>query len=242
MHGLREFALSPNNAPEDLGRLMNFGRYAGKIATAMKARNCSYIFLLGAWLLAPVSGRPHAQAQQPTDTPSERAAQTTEALRSPALKPTLADFGWLAGHWQGAWGPRSAQQTWTAPKAGVMLGTFQLVEGDKTLVLELFTLVENADGIKLYLRHFTPSLNAWEKSGATALDLQSADAKSIVFVNSGDGQPKQDVITRVDPDTYVSRSEIVPEQGDTRATEITYHRVLDGSSGKRPRAKSNGAH
>jgi hypothetical protein len=208
----------------------------------MKVRNSSYILLLGVWLLAPLSGRPDAQAQQPTDTPSERAAQTTDALRSSALKPTLADFGWLAGRWQGAWGPRSAQQTWTAPKAGVMLGTFQLVEGDKTLVLELFTLVENTDGIKLYLRHFTPSLNAWEKAGATALDLQSADAKSIVFVNSGDGQPKQHVITRVDLDTYVSRSEIVPGQGDTRATEITYHRVLDGSSGKRPRSKSNGPH
>ena len=105
-----------------------------------------------------------------------------------------------------------------------MLGTFQLAENDKTLVLELFTLVEDADGIKFHLRHFTPSLVAWEKPGPTVLNLTTADPKMILFENRADGQPKRTVITRIDADTYISRSEIVPEQGDTQVTEITYHR------------------
>ncbi len=107
------------------------------------------------------------------------------------------------------------------------MGTFQLEENDKTLVLELFTLVDEPDGIKFHLRHFTPSLVAWEKPGPTILDLASADAKSVVFENPVDGQPKRTTITRVDADTYVSKSEVIPEKGDPQVTEITYRRQKD---------------
>ncbi len=105
-----------------------------------------------------------------------------------------------------------------------MMGTFQLAENDKTLVLELFTVVEEPAGIKFHLRHFTPSLVAWEKSGPAVLNLASADPKSIVFENPLDGQPRRTIITRIDADTYISRSEIVPEKGEAQVTEITYHR------------------
>src|SRR5271154_2653229 len=174
-------------------------------------------------------------AQQPTGAGSQSAlasaaggaatsASEDVSNTAPAPKVALADFAWLAGRWQGSWGPRVAQQVWTAPKAGVMMGTFQLAENDKTLVLELFTVVEDPDGIKFHLRHFTPSLVAWEKPGPTVLNLASADPKSIVFENPLDGQPKRTVITRVDADTYVSRSEVVPDKGELQVTEITYHR------------------
>jgi Domain of unknown function (DUF6265) len=170
------------------------------------------------------AGVPSAAARAVADVTS--AASPPPASPSPA-KPTLADFAWLTGRWQGVWGPRIAQQVWTSPKAGVMLGTFQLAENDKTLVLELFTIVEDSDGIKFHLRHFTPSLVAWEKPGPTALNLMNADPKIIAFENPTDGQPKHITITRTDADTYVSRSEIVPQQGETQVTEITYHRQKD---------------
>ncbi len=165
-------------------------------------------------LASPLNGSAATAADDVTNT-------------APAPKPTLADFAWLAGRWQGSWGPRVAQQIWTAPKAGVMMGTFQLAENDKTLVLELFTVVEEPDGIKFHLRHFTPSLVQWEKSGPTVLNLESADSKSIIFENPLDGQPKRTIIQRVDADTYISRSEVVPEKGDLQVTEITYHRQKD---------------
>lgn len=139
-------------------------------------------------------------------------------------KPTLADFAWLAGRWQGAWGPRIAQQVWMPPKGGVMSGTFQLVENDSTLVIELFTLVEKPDGIQLYFRHFTPTLTPWETSAPTILKLASSTPKSIEFDNPIGGEPKRDIIRKIDADTYISHSEIVPEKGDTETIEITYHR------------------
>jgi len=183
-----------------------------------------------------------APGQQPVgagapSTSAQPTAQTPPAAPPVAPKPTLADLAWLAGRWQGAWGPRVAQQVWTAPKAGVMLGTFQLTEGDKTLVLEMFTLVESPDGIQFNLRHFTPALVAWEKPGPTVLNLASVDPKHAVFENPLDGQPKHAIFTQLDPDTYVSRSEIVPEKGDMQVTEITYHRQYDGAPPKRSKEK-----
>jgi Domain of unknown function (DUF6265) len=154
---------------------------------------------------------------------------SVEVSTTAVPKPTLSEFAWLAGRWQGSWGPRVAQQVWTAPKAGVMMGTFQLEENDRTLVLELFTVVDGPEGIQFHLRHFTPSLVAWEKPGPTVLDLASADAKSIIFENPVDGQPKRATITRVDADTYISRSEVIPEKGDPQVTEITYHRQKDAA-------------
>ena len=156
--------------------------------------------------------------------PAEKAA--AEVGHAPQ-KPALTDLSWLVGRWQGAWGPRSAQQVWTAPKAGVMMGTFQLEENDKTLVLEVFAVVDSPDGIKIHLRHFTPSLVSWEKTAPTVLELSSVDSKSVVFENHVDGQPKRTTLTRVDPDTYTVRSEIIPEKGDPQVTEITYHRLKE---------------
>jgi hypothetical protein len=105
-----------------------------------------------------------------------------------------------------------------------MLGTFRLVENDKTLVIELFVLLEKAGVVEFRLRHFTPDLLPWEKTGATVLLLASHDPMNAIFENPVNGQPKHAIITRIDGDTYVSRSEIVPEKGDTQTVEITYHR------------------
>lgn len=178
-------------------------------------------------------------AQQPIGAGTSNGPVAQPTPSTELHKPSLADFAWLAGRWQGSWGPRVAQETWSAPKAGVMLGTFQLAEGDKTLVLELFTLVEGPNEIEFHLRHFTPALIAWEKPGPTVLNLTSIDAKSATFENPIDGQPKRAIFTRTDADTFVSRSEIVPEKGDTQVTEITYHRQFDGPPPKQHKEKKS---
>ena len=163
--------------------------------------------------------------QQSADArPASAAAQKPAPPGASIQKMTLADFAWLPGRWQGTWGLRSAQQVWMPARAGVMLGTFQLTENDKTLVLELFTLVEQPDGINLYVRRFTPSLAPWEQAGPTVLHLSSLDPKTAIFDNPGEGQPRRVLFRRLDADTYVSRSDVAPENGAPRVTEITYHR------------------
>jgi hypothetical protein len=105
-----------------------------------------------------------------------------------------------------------------------MEGVFRVVEADKTLVLELLSLVQKSDAIAFYIRHFTPALAPWEKSDATVLNFTKAENRRFTFENPVDGMPKLAVFTQIDPDTYVSRSEIVPETGDSQVVEITYKR------------------
>src|SRR5579864_4286961 len=185
-----------------------------------------------------------ATAQEPTGagTPPSSSAATAASSQLadvPHPSPTLADFAWLAGEWHGTWGPRVAVEAWTPPHAGVMLGSFQLSENGKTLVLEIFTLTENNGALKLYIRHFTPSLAAWEKQDPIALDLQSADATTAIFENPADGEPKTATFTRLDADTYASRFELTSEKGDPQITRLVYHRQTAAPTPKRRNHKSN---
>jgi hypothetical protein len=191
---------------------------------AMTAPVCATILLLSAlslpaWAQKPTGAGAQAAAAQTVTSPSSPAPAP-----APAPKAKLEDLAWLGGRWRGEWGPRIAEQTWFAPKAGMMVGTFRLVENDKTLVIELFTLVERPDGIDFYFRHFTPELVPWEKSEATLLKLSSLDPKKVDFENPINGLPKHAIFLRLDADTYISRSEVVPDKGDAQVTEITYHR------------------
>jgi hypothetical protein len=144
---------------------------------------------------------------------------------SASIIATVADLRWLEGTWRGEWGPRVAQQVWMAPQAGVMTGSFSLMETDKVLVIELFTILQTAGGVGLNIRHFTPELNAWEKGDPTRLTLATFDNKTFEFDNALDGKPKKFIFTRTDADTFVSRAEIVPDTGEPQVIEITYHRV-----------------
>jgi hypothetical protein len=166
-----------------------------------------------------------ASSPAATTTSGKTTTSTPPQSSSSAVKPSLADFAWLEGRWRGDWGSRVAEQAWLAPKAGEMSGLFRLVEGDKTLVLELFSLTETPEGINFYLRHFTPELLPWEKTDATLLKLESADLAKVVFVNPVNGEPKRTSLIRVDADTYTLRSEIEPEHGDPQVIEITFYRV-----------------
>ena len=168
-----------------------------------------------------------ASEQSVALVPAPATKSETTDNPGPGKRFTLADFSWLAGRWQGQWGPRIAEQVWMSAKAGSMLGIFRTVADDKTLVVELLTLTETPAGVEYSLRHFTPALVPWEKSSPAVLVFASADAKKIIFENPVDGQPKHLIFEIVDANTYVARSEIVPEQGDAQMVEITYHRQKD---------------
>jgi hypothetical protein len=190
-----------------------------------------FLFVLGT-ALAFVASSPANFAQQSAGAGAQPQA-TPAAVPDPSAPPTppqliaspkLSDLAWLEGRWRADWGPRIAEQVWMAPKAGMMLGDFRVIENDKVLVIELFTLVEKSGGINFYFRHFTPELVPWEKSDGTLLKLSIADTKRFDFENPTNGKPKRAILTRIDADTYIARSEIIPETGDPQIIEITYHR------------------
>jgi Domain of unknown function (DUF6265) len=182
---------------------------------------------------------PQAQAAQPQpaqtqtpeapSTPAKPSKTKAKPKTSPRAAPspaheTLAELAWLAGRWQGNWGPRTAQEIWLPPQSGVMVGVFQLTEDTKTLVIELYSIMATPEGIELRVRHFTPFLTPWEKSAPSLLKLMTYDSKSFLFVNQDNGQPKHWVMKRTDPNTYLARFEIVAGTDQMQSAEIVYHR------------------
>ncbi|HEY6466502.1 MAG TPA: DUF6265 family protein [Candidatus Acidoferrales bacterium] len=163
-------------------------------------------------------------AQQPAGAGSQPTLPTVEIPQTPAsnVKPaSLAELSWLQGQWSGTWGPRTATEIWSAPRAGVLLGTLQIAENDKTTDVEFFMIRQAKSAIEYRLLHFTPSLTAWAPA---TLFLASTDSKRFVFQNQSDGQPHQLALTHTDADTYTSHWEIAHETGDPLTYDITFHR------------------
>jgi len=140
-------------------------------------------------------------------------------------KPSLSDFAWLEGKWEGNWGPRLAEQVWLSPKGGELPGLFRVVENDKPLVLELFSIIENSAGIEMRIRHFTPSLAPWEQSAIAIMRLTNMEGPNAVFENTSGGQPSRQTLIRVDADTYTERTEISQGSDNKQVTEIRFHRL-----------------
>jgi hypothetical protein len=63
-------------------------------------------------------------------------------------QPTLKDFAWLAGSWEGSTGDAVFEEHWTTPAGGLMIGMGRLAKGDKTVFYEFLKLEESKDGIR----------------------------------------------------------------------------------------------
>jgi hypothetical protein len=153
------------------------------------------------------------------------AAFGLELRAAPEQTAELAEFSWLAGTWQGMWGPRTAEQAWTFPASGAMSGTMQVSEHGKSFVTELFLLSQDDSSIELKMRHFTGNLTPWQGTEPAVLTLSSEDKDVPAFVNSSGGEPRRITFKRLDADHYLFRSEVASGENDAQITEIVFHRI-----------------
>jgi hypothetical protein len=153
------------------------------------------------------------------------ARQSQITLPSPQKAATLEDLSWLAGRWEGHFGPMTAEQQWMAPRNGTMQGFFRLTDAEKTIVIELFTIRETPSGIEFYFRHFSPELQPWEEKEAYHLNLTKSEGGIFRFDNPIVNKLKDAILTRVDGDTYISHGDIADADGKSKAIEVTYRRV-----------------
>lgn len=89
------------------------------------------------------------------------AAETASTPPSPP--PSIEDMAWLAGHWTGTGLGGRCEETWTAPDAGVMVGTFRLIKDEKTIFYEFLTLSVIDGRMVMRLKHFNPDMTGWEE-------------------------------------------------------------------------------
>lgn len=146
---------------------------------------------------------------------------------APAGGATLADFAWLAGHWRGALGNLEAEQTYSQPAGGVMMGMFRLREAERVVLLEFFTLRETPEGLEMRVRHFSPALDLGklEEKQAIILKLTSYNGVTAVFDNPVHTRPKHSTLIRTGPDAFTGRSQIILETGEEKMIEVNWRRV-----------------
>jgi hypothetical protein len=174
---------------------------------------------------ALAGGVPHDASALDASLVVSHQKNPTSQAPAPPQTAELADFAWLAGTWQGTWGPRTAEQAWTFPVSGVMSGTMQIMEHGKSFVTELFLLSQGPEGVELKMRHFTATLAPWQGAEPAVLAFGGQTQDGLAFANSADGEPSRLVFKHLDADHYVLRSEVAPGEKNAQITEIVFHRV-----------------
>jgi hypothetical protein len=121
-----------------------------------------------------------AAAQNPLPRHTPNTFKESADTKSPPA--TLDDMRWFTGTWTGTGLGGTTDETWTAPAAGAMLGTFRLVKEGKPVFYEFLTLVEHEGSLVLRLKHFNPDLSGWEeKADSIKFRLLKIGPEEIAF-------------------------------------------------------------
>lgn len=112
----------------------------------------------------------------------EKMTEHTLKLGTGAEPPraTLSAMAWLAGHWVGPALGGEAEELWSPPRAGSMMGMYRLVRDNKVVFYELMTLVEEGGSLVLRLKHFNSDLTGWEEKQKTIDFRLVGVAESVV--------------------------------------------------------------
>ena len=152
-------------------------------------------------------------------------AQTEEPRHKPVPKAKLADFAWMAGRWKSEMDANILDVTYMGPDTGVITGMLVVHRADRIYMVELSSFVQTVDGVSLFIRHFSPELQAWEKGDPIVLKLASFDGKAAEFDNPVSSDPKRAIITRNSEDSFTAHSDVYDEKGQHQVIEFTYTRV-----------------
>lgn len=102
-----------------------------------------------------------------------------------APAPTVAELGWLAGRWEATGdGGRWTEESWSAPRGGIMLGHSRAGLGDAVREFEHLRIQAGADGVPAYIA---------QPGGRppVAFRLVAHDAGSATFENPAHDFPQR---------------------------------------------------
>lgn len=130
---------------------------------------------------------------------------------SPAA--TVADLGWLAGDWVSEAEGRWTEESWTAPRGGVMLGHSRSGRGEELREYEFIRIARGDDGALAYI--------AMPQGGApVAFALAQRDKTSASFENPAHDYPQRIAYVR-DGDTLTATISAID---GSKARSWTYRR------------------
>lgn len=148
----------------------------------------------------------------PSAVGAEASATDAEKTRpAAAAEASLADLGWLVGHWRADALGGVAEEVWLEPDGGAMVGTFRLVRDGEVAFYEIFTISE--PDLDLRLKHFHADLTGWEERD---------EVVTFPFVGIGDGEALFEGLTlRLLPDGRLQAT-VQTRSGDGTAGELVF--------------------
>ncbi|HEV7659733.1 MAG TPA: DUF6265 family protein [Allosphingosinicella sp.] len=125
----------------------------------------------------------------------------------------VGDLAWMSGHWATEEGGRWTEESWSAPRGGVMLGYSRSGSGDRLREFEFLRLQAGADGVPVYLAQ--PGGRA-----AVAFRLTARDGAGATFENPAHDFPQR-IVYRRDGDSMVAT---ISKLDGSNAMSWTYRR------------------
>lgn len=122
---------------------------------------------------------------------------------------SLSDLGWMAGAWTcEKWGGEM-KEIWAAPSGNSMIGMFSHVKAGEPGFYEFMAIEKNKDGLRFYLRHFSPKSIAWEdKQSPMIFSVTIASKNEVVFERIDAPETNTKLIYKLEsPDKLMSRLE-----------------------------------
>ena len=103
-----------------------------------------------------------------------------------SVGPSTANLGWLAGHWVQDGADGWAEESWTRPRGGTMLGTGLTGKGSSAKSFEFMRIADSSEGARVIF---------WGSPGGkipVAFPLVMEGRQEVAFEN-----PKHDYPTRI---------------------------------------------
>ena len=133
-------------------------------------------------------------------------------------KPNIGMVSWLAGSWKGEAFGGTAEEIWSQPVGGTMIGMFRLIDHAKVAFSEFEEIVEQDNLLVFRVKHFNPAFVGWEEKD------KSVDFK---LLSSTENEIRFDGLTLIKIDEKTCKHVIKLRDkttGQTKDVEIVYHR------------------
>ena len=137
---------------------------------------------------------------------------------APAPAASVADLAWLAGTWRGEGISGPAEEVYSAPMGGQIVGHFAQSRGGGIWFYELMTIAEAGDSLEYRLKHFNADLTGWEEKGEMM-------RFPLVAVEEGAWYFDGLTIRRDGSDAMVGAVRIGHDDGTSREAVFRYRRV-----------------
>jgi hypothetical protein len=116
------------------------------------------------------------------------AAETRQSQPGVAPPPAaIVDLAWLAGKWDGEGAGGAAQEVYSAPLGGQIIGHFRQSKSGQIQFYEIVAIAEAGGSLEYRVKHFNADLTGWEEKAevqkfplvATAQDVWYFDGLTI---------------------------------------------------------------